>query len=202
MILVVAATVMLKVQAAPKNNLVCVGDSITAGYGVPKSWTEFLTLKGDSWRVTNTAVSSRTLETMASVADKEVAPLFVPGANNVIVLFGGTNSIAITGKTAAQVHAMQRAYCLAARSHGWRVVVVESLSRTGSTDAKQARVNELLLADHAFADGIVVLPVELTAIGASADRTYFLDGIHPTEMTDRDLIAPAVSAVVNSLGGN
>lgn len=182
-------------------NLVCDGDSIVSGYGLATPWTASLTLNNGPWSIANLGVPSRTLATCITNAATSVDPLFTQGLKNVVFIWAGINDMA-AGVAPAAIYANLKTYCVARHAKGWKVLVSPLLanSTNGNTGANVQVFNALLAASFDFADGIVSEPSTLTAFGANTNPTYFQnDNTHPNQTTATTIIAPAVSAAVNSL---
>lgn len=193
-------------------NVVCVGDSITYGFGVTTPWSQSLSLTQSPSSVSNLGIPNQgiglalaaktagTINSMISMISTSLAPLFVPTARNVVVIWGGSNDIVNGGGTPAQAYADAKTYAAAAKAFGFRVVLVPALSRNPN-DSDMQTLDALYTADHSFVDALVVLPASLVANGAFANTTFFIDSIHPTQFSDTTIIAPAVSAAINGVTG-
>lgn len=180
-------------------SLVCDGDSIVSGFGLVTPWEASLSLNG-TWGVDNFGVPSRQLVTCTTQAPVNIDTLYSHGLqHNVCFIWAGVNDLFAGGLTAAQVYADLQTYVAARHAVGWKVVVSPMLSNV-NVDAKVQTFNALLAANSSFVDAVVTLPATLTGLGAYANATYFqADGIHPNQTSATTIIAPAVSAAVNSL---
>jgi lysophospholipase L1-like esterase len=190
-------------------NVATVGDSITEGTGVLARWSDSLTVtKRSPFSISNMGIDSQGLNTtissessMTAIATASVDSLYVPGIANVIVLWGGTNDMATSGRTPAQLYADVQTYVAARKAIGWKVVIVPNLSRNGD-DTDQQTYNSLVSGGSTFYDALVSLPSTLVANGAYSNTTYFqAGGIHPTQFSDLAIIAPAISVAIDSLLG-
>ena len=192
-------------------NLVGAGDSITRGSATAGSIAYLasanLTLNG-TWGFANEGVASIQIPTMIANAPAMDA-LYTPGINNVLVVWAGTNDMAIGGATPAATYANLVSYCQARQAVGWKVLVCQMLSRGGTNpiggetmDADKNTYNALIAAGWpTFALGYVTFNANITADGAYSNLTYILnDLIHPTVLSVNSYVAPAISAAVNSLG--
>lgn len=171
-------------------NLVCDGDSITAGLGLttPGPYPKNLALSG-SWVVTNVAVSGNMLSDCITNAPTTVDPLYTPGKKNVVIIWAGTNDFAF-GSTVSTVYGRFQTYAAARRAVGWKVVVVTMISRAGNNpngetlDTDKNGLNALLRPGYnGFSDGIadIASNAELGADGAYAGPGFQGDHIHPTQ---------------------
>jgi hypothetical protein len=192
-------------------NIVCDGDSITAGYGIVTPWTSSLLVSGSKvlisianlgvpskcLGVTNTAQHS--IQSMIATAPTSVDSIFLPGIRNIVVAWGGTNDIGDMGRTISQVYADLQTYCAARHAAGFKVIVVPMLSRV-TIDPQIQAYNALLAGNSSFADGLVSLPPSLVGPGAYANPILFqTGGVHPTQVAATTIIAPAISASINNL---
>ena len=188
------------------NSLVVQGDSISVGQFTNPTWVQSLALTGSLWSVADVAIGSECLDavysnvlSMITIAPTSVDALYSALAHeNIVVIWGGTNDIALKGSTAASVYASLQTYCASRRAAGFKVITIPMLSRT-AVDATVQTFNGLLAGNSSFVDAVVSLPATLTGSGAYSNTTYFVDGIHPTQLSATTFIAPAVSAAINSL---
>ena len=192
------------------SQLVADGDSITAGAGVTP-YTSFLSLNS-VWNIFNEGAAGALLEGvggLTALAPSRVDTLYVAGNMNIDIIWAGTNDLCNQANgNAAATFASLTQYCLGRRAVGFKVIVVPMISRTGgqistglTNDQLKNWYNDLIYNGwQRIADAIVYLPSILTADGAYANSTYFMaDGIHPTELSQTTLIAPAISAIVNQV---
>jgi chitobiase/beta-hexosaminidase-like protein len=188
-----------------QRSLVIQGDSISVGQFTNPTWAQSLVLNSTLWSVANVAVGTQGLNevnsnvlSMTTIAPTSVDPLFNAALNsNVVVIWGGTNDIALGGSTAAQVYSALQTYVAARLAVGFKVVVVPMLSRV-TIDATVQTFNALLAATP-LGNAVVTLPSTLVGTGAYASTMYFVDGVHPTQFAATTIIAPAISAAINGL---
>lgn len=94
-------------------------------------------------------------------------------------------------------------YSAALKAAGWRPIVATSISASGGYDVTKNQLNSWLDSPQgwvAWADALCDFRdiLEISADGAFANLTYFLDGIHPTDIASyRDLIEPRITSVIN-----
>jgi hypothetical protein len=161
------------------------GDSLETGTQYPGN----LTLNG-TWTLDNQAkggeqASSQSATLQTGYVDPGgviIDPLFRPNATrNITTIWLGTNDIA-AGLTAAQTAANIKAWCLARRKVGWKCLVADMPSRAALDTGKNSLNNLLRTNWKTFADGFIDLASDpnVGADGASANTTYFTDGIHLT----------------------
>jgi hypothetical protein len=198
-------------------NIIFDGDSIIAANGNGSTGTDpatsYLYLPTTPAYVANLGVpfkclgvpcaagGSGNIESMLTTGTSVVDTLFISGSKNIVVLFAGTNDIFTASRTPAQVYTDLTTYVTARHAVGWKVVVVPCLSRISSTapvtDSNNAIYTSLIVANTAGADAVVVLPIYLTAVGASQNTILFnTDQIHPTEVTHIDILARAFIATL------
>jgi hypothetical protein len=180
-------------------NFVADGDSITAGFE-GTAYTTLLTLNISS-TITNVGVSGKTICQLVVDAPAKVDTLLVPSTtnNNIVGIWAGTNDAA-AGTSVADTYACLEAYVNARRAAGWRVIVMQMISRVGQDVFKNA-YNALISAGWtANAQGYVTFSALLSADGAYANTTYFnVDQIHPQTLSDTTLIAPVISTAINGI---
>ena len=201
------------VAAASCNvNIVADGDSITYGDGIPSPYTDAIyTTEGTVPCIANLGASYKgvgaatalpssggNVESMLTTGTSVVDPLFVGGIKNIDVIWGCTNDIALDSRTPAQCNTDLTSYITARHAAGWKVVLVQTLSR-GTTDTLMQYLNNLT-ASGTGADEVVTLNHALTGTGAYANLTLFQSNqVHPTQFAQSSLIAPAISAAINAL---
>lgn len=189
----------------PNNFFIAVGDSITAGdVAGTTPYTNFLTFANGTFDVSNIGLDSETLATMGTNAPANVAPLARRDVQNICVVFGGTNDIAIGGQTAAATYTLLQNFCATVRAAGFKVIVVTAVSRTGGWDTTLAAYNALITAGYAgFADGLADVGgnANLAPNGSNFSNTSFFlaDAIHPKASSDQNIIAPIINAAINAI---
>lgn len=172
------------------HQVICDGDSITAGYSSNTSpWPAQLeSLMGGDWRHQNLGVVAQTIVSMASDATTQVNVMFNPNlSSNIVCAFGGTNDL-FFGATVATLQTNYQNYCAARQSAGFEVVAFTILPRSeggvpGTFEADRQTFNTWLRANYAtFADALADVAAD-TTIGDSGDElntTYYQDRVHPT----------------------
>lgn len=199
-------------------NIIFDGDSIIASNGQGTANTDpatsFLYISKAPAYVTNLGVNGKcvgvgcaastsgTIESMLSTGTSVIDTLVVPGITNTCVLMGGTNDIAVAGRTPAQVYTDITTWITNRHTSGCKAVVVPQVSRTASintaNDIKEGILTSLILANTGGADAVVVLPNSLVSTGASLNTTLFnADQIHLSEISHVEILARAFSAVLS-----
>jgi hypothetical protein len=195
------------------------GDSTTEGAGVVSPWPDSLTVpNGQQCLVYSVAVDGKglgtprpaggvdgngnagTLETMISTGTSVIDHLCVSGLTNIIVLGPTVNDIA-NGTSASDEYRYLTTYVAnrhAASGCNWKVVVTPALSNA-SHDSVMQTYDGSVAGNMAGADAVVVLPQSLVGNGAYSNATFFQDGVHPTQLSHKTIIAPAESAAIRSL---
>jgi hypothetical protein len=137
---------------------------------------------------------------MYANAPTTVDPHRQPGGRNVVIVWGGTNDIAVNGSTPAMVYAIMTSYIAARHAKGWQVVVPTMISREGFESQKNA-YNALILANTAGADGIADFTGTQLGCGGcwSTSGLFQGDGVHPNQTGITTVEAPVISAAVNAL---
>lgn len=173
--------------------VVCHGDSLTrgenasSGLGTATGTAYPAVLArtlGPAWRVTNVGTSGWTINLLTGEAPKKVDPLFAPHlAENVLIIFGGTNDLGGARESAATAFGKLTAYCRARKAaHPWRILVVTppvaAYPRVypADFDAQMVQYDALIRRNwRSFADGIIDVQADprLGAPGAEYDPAYF-----------------------------
>ena len=159
-----AIAVILKPLQSPSTyafNYVADGDSITQGYGVTTPWTNSLSLNAGPWCITNQGISGGTIVKMTADAPVNIDTLFVSGATNILSIWGGTNDIAVSNLTPAQVFSDIQTYVTARKAVGWKVIVIPPVSRGGGVGGNEAALYSLLTATP-LGDAQIFLPYALS----------------------------------------
>jgi lysophospholipase L1-like esterase len=192
----------VSVFASPRietTNVVCDGDSITSGVGVSIPWSSSLAPKAGRWKVTNLGIPGQFISTMRRNAPRKVDALFISEADNIVIVWAGSNDLAFGGSTPRRAYEDIRSYALDRKNRGWKVIVVGAVSRNGCDD-KIEELDRLLIDNHSFADQFVSLPASLTAPGAFKNAALFQsEGIHPNQFAVSTLIAPEINSAVRNL---
>lgn len=176
---------------APRDLVVLDGDSITQGHGLYGSATYAagLAMLATGADVENAAISGKSCAQLATTAPTRVDVRLRAGAANTLVIWCGTNDIAVGGATADAAFYALHDYTQARRAAGWRVVVVTMLPRAASppwpaiTEAQRGAFNMAVRATWSrWADGLadVAADPRIGAAGRTADPVYYMDAAHPT----------------------
>lgn len=106
---------------------------------------------------------------------------------NVVVILFGANDIA-AGYKSTQFEAALKAYALARRSRGFKVVILTTLPNsmitTNGFDSQRTAANAATLADPSFWDAVADIASDPTMGNAANNRDtiYYSDGVHPTPL--------------------
>lgn len=125
-------------------------------------------------------------ETMATDAPLVVDPARRTDIPSWLVVFAGTNGMAIGLHSAATEYADFKTYIAARIVAGWsanRIVVATMLPRGGFTDATRQTFNASLVGDdggYGYRLARLDQNASIGDAGDSADATYFYDTVHPT----------------------
>lgn len=173
----------------PQSVFVADGDSLTqAGLNLP--WTQFISLPGIA--INNRALDGSTIVNRLALYPANIAPFYRGNPHDTVSIWCGTNDLAGTGATPAQVYANLTAYVQAAHATGFKVIIATMISRAGF-DALKNQLNALILANTAGADYVVdFTQTPLGIDGGYANPLYFTgDEIHPSLFSRQTIEAPA-----------
>ncbi len=173
-------------------NLVFDGDSQVVGGSGVLSITEYgdsmpaLAISGIDPRTTlaNFGVGGQTVAMMITDAATQVDPLLAVLAQNVVVVWAGTNDLYF-GANAAATYNNIVAYHTARRAAGWKTIVYTILPRTNvgtpaAYEADRVTVNTNIRANWAtFADVLCDIALD-TRLQTPGDTRYFYDLVHCT----------------------
>lgn len=132
----------------------------------------------------------------------EDAPLHIDtkrltGPQNWLIVFAGTNGIAINNNSAATEYAAFKTYVAARIAAGWvadHIVAVTMLPRSGVTDSIRASFNSSMVgddADHGYRVARTDLNANIGDAGDNSNATYFYDSIHLTA-AGHDVVAQII----------
>lgn len=178
---------------APTAQVICHGDSLTAGYNATSGLLTatgttypgvLARALGPAWRVVNIGTGGWPLGAMIGEAPQKVDPLFDPALKaNVLIVFGGTNDMGGGRRSAESAYADLISYCRARKAaHPWRILVVTPPVAAypgvypADFDAQMVQYGALIRRNwHSFADGIVDVQADprLGAPGAEHNPVYF-----------------------------
>ncbi len=170
---------------------------------------------GNNWSGITVSEANETVQSMTTQYASEVQPYVNSGnAQNLFILFGGTNDIA-AGRTAAQIKTDIETLCQAAKNDGYTVVIVGEIDRNWTSyaamNAVRATLRTNMLAD--FSDATIEANIYTPPVFgisyadfyidtfAEADFQSYLsawyqaDGIHPNT-TGSNVIGDYVSAAI------
>lgn len=181
------------------------GDSITSGsvtgfVAYPATVTSHFA-PALTW--SNNAVSGSTVATMVS-RGAAVDALFAgnPGPNVLSILIGVNN--ASGGFNASQFIAALKPYCQTRKSNtpGLKIMIIP-LTACASVEATRDAYNVAINADPSFYDlsMSIVGDTHIWQDGNSANTTYFVDGVHPTVLSQTTIIPPFVEAGLQTFFG-
>lgn len=180
--------------------IVCDGNSITygVGYGPGPTWPEAMAAMapwasmGAGVQFYNFGVNSQTTQDMIADAATQIDPLYDPANINILIAWEIRNDVqnGMVGVTARQAIDHIKAYCLARKAVGWKVIVVDILHTAwqlqGHDPASEAQINgnydlcnEILAAEWTdFADGYVHM-LDDSRLADPYDLTVYYEGVHP-----------------------
>jgi lysophospholipase L1-like esterase len=182
--------------------IVAHGDSMTLAGGVKKIWVQRLAEKleenrfghalwtkaginGASWSFA--WLDSGYPHTLTEDAPLRVDPLRTTSIPSWLIVFAGTNGLAMALNSPSDEYAALQRYLRARLAAGWtpsRIIVCTMLPRTGVPETTRGAYNAAIVAD---AGGIgyrvarLDLDPNIGAAGQVSNSTWFLDGIHPTD---------------------
>lgn len=176
-------------RPALRQQIICVGDSMTYGYASLTSYNTPLYFSYpwqlnrlvENAKVINLGVSGQTTQTLTGTMTTTAVPLVDTTtfqAGNFVLVSSGTNDIQ-AGRTAAQAYADLATVCGAARSAGARVIIDTVLSRgtfSGGQESIRQSYNALVRAGWtAIADALVDLDANtvLGGVGTCTNTIYF-----------------------------
>jgi lysophospholipase L1-like esterase len=176
-----------------ENNIVMIGDSITAGVGSIEGRNLQYYLEQSlplNCRVRNAGISGYTWNQIASNVTAESV---VSGQRNIVIAWAGTNDIA-AGDSAATA-ATDKGTCLASwTAQGWEPVTVHMLPRTGVLQATTDAYNTLLSAGPET----VVSWADIPQLSDGFAEYFSDDDIHPTSR-GYQVAANEIGRVINKL---
>ena len=167
---------------------------------------------GPAWRVRSLGTGGWNFGPLTGEAPTKIDPLFDPHlAENVLIIFGGTNDLGGARESAGTAFGRLTAYCRARKAaHPWRILVVTppvaAYPRVypADFDAQMVQYAALIRRNwRAFADGIVDVQADprLGAPGAEYNPAYF-NSRDFTHLTDAGyaLVGKDAAAAIVRLG--
>lgn len=140
-------------------------------------------------------------QTLITDAPISVDPIQVVGIPNWLIVFAGTNGLALAGHSVATEYANFKTYIGDRIAAGWnasRIVAVLMLPRTVLNYVNQVTAfNTSILGDDG-GFGYKVARTDLQPVGASGanlDLTLFYDGTHPTVLGQSQIAAACYAAM-------
>ena len=197
-------------QAEPIIGLIVFdGDSLTIGTMATDPYpSQLMRGWGSPVRWWNLGVGGQGVADMAADAATQVDGKYDPRrGRNAVVLWGGTNDMALWLRSPEQVLAITKQYCGERRAKGFAVLVMTCLPRSGriNPDDFEGRRQDLnaLLRERwrEFADGLVDVAVDprLGDAGDELDRRYFdADRVHLNNVglgVIAQMVAPALAGL-------
>ena len=160
---------------------------------------------GPAWRVRSLGTGGWNFDPLTGEAPTKIDPLFDPRlAQNVLILFGGTNDLGGAHRSAETTFNRLVAYCRARKAaHPWRILVVTPPVAAypgvypADFDAQMVQYGALIRRNwRGFADGIVDVQADprLGAPGAERNPVYF-NSRDFTHLTDAGAIVGRDAAV-------
>ncbi len=200
----VNATYALTVALFTKQVLF-IGDSLTNGGKATAgggSWAFLTAASAPSRYFINQGWPGAYTSDLIAAASTALYPYTSCGIDTTCTIMFGTNDV-VAGKSGATIYADIQTLAAGLRANGNpKIVVCTMLPRDdGSYEVQRQALNDLLRADHSFADGFfdVETVPEIGAAGAANDLTYYdADKVHLNDTghaTFRTGIAPIISAV-------
>jgi lysophospholipase L1-like esterase len=191
--------------------IVCDGDSLTAGTGVLAgddypSQLQVLLGGSGAWEKGNYGGAGNTITQLSSDAATQIDGLLSGlKPKNIVIVWAGTNDIAVDSRTGAQAEALLNTYCTARRTAGYKVVVLTMISRgmfNGTQEGYRQDFNTAVRANWTtYADALVDVDANTVVggVGTYANTTYYQnDQIH-LKAAGFAAVAAALQPVVNSL---
>lgn len=141
-------------MAAYTKQVLCAGDSLTAGYhpddnfaingwtapDVTHSYPYEMAQDYPAWKVLNHGISAIQVSTMLTNDDDALDPYYdaTNFAQNVLVFWAGTNDFAVGGASLATVQSRCSSYFAARKAAGFTVVAIQMMDRSDFTSGQRA----------------------------------------------------------------
>ena len=178
-------------ENVPIGQIIFVGDSLTAGSQATDPYPSQIMRKFDpAVRWQNLGVGGMRIKDMLDLAPARVDLRYNSRlGRNVVVVWGGTNDVALWNHMAGTVYHRIREFCLERRQQGFTVLVLTMLPRNdkicqpGFEERRQAINRRLRLSWSDFADGIVDVAADprIGTAGCENDYRYWVQGgVHLT----------------------
>jgi lysophospholipase L1-like esterase len=203
------STTTVTLPASGVGRVVFDGDSLTAGSGATDPYpAQFRRMWGGTLSWCNFGVGGQRIRDMLADAERQVDPLYNPAFGRcVVVVWGGTNDVALWRHFPEVVFADIRAYCQGRKDRGFTVVVLTMLPRSDAsalptTEGARQQLNDLLRTNwKEFADALVDVAADpkLGAPGAELNQEYYQpDRVHLND-SGLGLVARLVYQTVSGL---
>jgi hypothetical protein len=190
--------------------VLCGIDSRTVGTGTNNGpWCQYLQLTDPVYTVMNVATAGTTLYDHCAMFNGIYKPYISPVAPTILVAWGGTNDMAHTTETPAQIEGYMQCIVQQAKQAGARVIIATEISggvSSGCTVIDTARdvFNPVVRSSWQSwgADNLVDLAT-LPQLGADGDclDSYYADYEHPNDAGEA-LITPLMNDAINELLGS
>lgn len=162
------------------------GDSMTYGSEATAPYpTQLMRLASSDLKWRNLAKGGRRIQDMLADAPAKVDPLYDPSlGRNVVVVWGGTNDLALWSHMPRAVWERMQKYCLDRRAQGFAVVVLTMLPRSdrgctpGFEERREAVNRRIRLSWSEIADVLVDVAADprIGPSGAERDLRYYVPG--------------------------
>jgi lysophospholipase L1-like esterase len=187
------------------DQVLTVGDSQTAGFGITTPWPSIIQLTNGAWTTVNVGSTGRTMVGFSKGFVQENLPVRNPApARNMEAILAGTNDIA-AGTTAAVTEQAAESFGINLQSQHIAAVMGTMVSRN-TFDAGKNSYNALLRQYWpAFVNQLcdIAANPSLGADGASASVTFFNgDAIHPNQNSHYNILAPIFQGCLNHVHAN
>lgn len=187
-----------------ENNLVTLGDSITAGPGAGDGpgWA-YLLGKQLNMRLVNDGTAGTKCSDMDTNFATFTAPLlYSTSRNNVLTLMCGTNDL-IAGFTASAVITSQQSIVAKAAAAGFTVLVATILPvPPGSFETQRTTINAAIRAGYPGASGVIDFAGSsvMGQAGQNTNSTYYnADNEHPNQLGNEVLAQISLPVVAGAL---
>jgi len=161
------------------------GDSLTAGSGATDPYPrQVMRRMAGAIKWKNLGKGGRRVEDMLKTAGTRVDPLFDARlGRNVVVVWGGSNDLALMDHEPSVVYQNIRNYCLGRERRGFVVLVLTLLPRSDrfakNFEVRREAVNQMLRTTWSqFASGLVDVAADplIGPAGAERNRHYYVRG--------------------------
>jgi lysophospholipase L1-like esterase len=194
----------------PIGLIVFEGDSLTIGTRASDPYpSQLMRAWGGGTIWWNVGVGGQGVKDMLADAVKQVDSKYDPArGRNVVVVWGGTNDMALWHRSPQQVFDMLEQYCLDRRAKGFQTIMMTALPRAGRVDTedyegRRQDLNALIRAHWSeFSDGLVDVAADprLGEVGDELDRRYYdSDRVHLNN-GGLGVIAELVAPALRTLG--